>query len=71
MNLFWFDIISIYKWFNITRANVKLFNSQLNKLKPATKNETGITLRLSANMIDNSYNKINFPHKSLLTFRPV
>ena len=49
----------------------KLFNSQLNKLKPAAKNETGITLRLSANTIDNSYNKINFPHKLLLTFRPV
>ena len=27
--------------------NVKLLNSQLNKLKLATKSETGITLRLS------------------------
>ena len=34
--------------------NVKLSNSQLNKLKPAIKNETEVVLRLSSNMIYNS-----------------
>ena len=29
------------------RANLKLSDSEFNKLKSATKNETGITLRLS------------------------
>ena len=49
-------------------VNVKLSNSQLNKLKSATKNETGITLRVSATIIDNSDNEINFPHALLLTY---
>ena len=31
--------------------NVKLWNSQLNKLNSATKNETEIVLRLPSNMI--------------------
>ena len=31
--------------------NVKLLNSQLNKLKSAIKNETDIVLRLSSNVI--------------------
>ena len=34
--------------------NVKLSNSQLNKLKSAIKNETDVVLRLSSNMIGNS-----------------
>ena len=34
--------------------NVKLSNSQLNKLKSAIKNETDVILRLSSNMIGNS-----------------
>ena len=33
--------------------NVKLSNSQLNKLKSAIKNETDIVLRRSSNMIGN------------------
>ena len=33
--------------------NVKLPNSQLNKLKSAIKNETEVVLRLSSNMIGN------------------
>ena len=44
-----------------------LSNSQLNKLKSAIKNKTDITLRLSPNMIGNSDDKTNFPHKLLLT----
>ena len=51
--------------------NVKLSNSQLNRLKPAIKNETDVTLRLSSNMIGNSDDKTNFPHKLLLANRQV
>ena len=43
--------------------NVKLSNSQLNKLKSTIKNETDVLLRLSANMTDNSDDETNFPHK--------
>ena len=50
-------------------VNVKLSNSQLNKLKSATKNETEVVLRLSWNMIGNSDDKTNFPHELLLTNR--
>ena len=49
--------------------NVKLSNSQLNKLKSAIKNETDVILRLSSNMIGNSDDETNFPHKFLLTNR--
>ena len=47
--------------------NVKLSNSQLNKLNYAIKNETDVVLRLSSNMIGNSDDETNFPHKLLLT----
>ena len=49
--------------------NVKLSNSQLNKLK--SENETEIVLRLSSIMIGNSNNETNFPHGLLLTNRQV
>ena len=51
--------------------NVKLSNSQLNTLKSAIENGTDVTLRLSSNMIGNSDDKANFPHKLLLTTRQV
>ena len=51
--------------------NVKLSNSQPNKLKPAIKNKTEVVLRLSSNMIGNSDDETNFPHKLLLTNRQV
>ena len=47
--------------------NEKLSNSQLNKLKSATKNGTEAVSRLSSNMIGDNEN--NLPHKSLLTNR--
>ena len=47
--------------------NVKLSNSQLNKLKSAIKNGTEVILRLSSNMIANSNNKTNFTYELLLT----
>ena len=51
--------------------NVKLSNLQLNKLKSAIKNETDVVLRLSSNMIGNSDNETNFPHKLLVSNRQV
>ena len=49
--------------------NVKLSNSQLNKLKSAIKNKSEVVLRLPSDMIGNSDDETNFPHKSLLTNR--
>ena len=51
--------------------NVKLSNLQHNKLKSAVKNKTDVILRLSSNMIGNSDDETNFPHKLLLTNRQV
>ena len=51
--------------------NVKLSNLQLNKLRAAIKNETEVVLRLSSNMIVDSNDDVNFPHKLLLTDRQV
>ena len=51
--------------------NIKLSNPQLNKLKPAMKNEADVVLRLSSNMVGNSDDETNFPHKLLLTNRQV
>ena len=52
--------------------NVKLSNSQLHNLKSVTKNETKVTsIKFSANMIGDSNDESNFPHKLLLTDRQV
>ena len=51
--------------------NVKLSNSQLNKLNSAIKSETDVALRISSNMFGNSDDESNFPHKLLLTNRQV
>ena len=45
--------------------NIKLSNSQLNKLKSPIKHETGLVLRLSVNIVGDG--ETNFPHKLLLT----
>ena len=47
--------------------NMKLSNSQLNRLKSGTKNNTEITLKISSNFIGDSNDENNFPHKLLLT----
>ena len=47
--------------------NVKLANSQINKLKSAIKSGTEVTLILSSNLIGNSNDKSDFPHKLWLT----
>ena len=49
------------------RLNTNLSNSQLNELKSAIKNENDVVIRLSPNMIGDSNDKGNFPHKLLLT----
>ena len=49
--------------------NVKLSNSQLKKFRSAIKNENGVVLRLSFNMIGD--NETNFPHRLILTNRQV
>ena len=49
--------------------NVKLSNSQLNKLKSAIKNGTDAILMSSSNMIGNSDDEANFPQILLLTNR--
>ena len=51
--------------------NVKLSNSQINKLKSAIKNKTKVVLKLSSNMIGNSDDETNFRHKLLLNDRQV
>ena len=51
--------------------NVKLSNSQLNKLRSSIKNETDVVLRISSNMVGNSNDNTNFPHELLLTNRQV
>ena len=51
--------------------NVKLSNSQLNKLKSSIKNENDVVLRISSNMVSNSNDNTKFPHELLLTNRQV
>ena len=47
--------------------NVKLSNSQLINLKSGIENGTEVTLNVSANMVGDSNDENNFPHKLLLT----
>ena len=47
--------------------NVKSSNSQLDKLKSAVKNGTEVTLNLPSNIVGDSNDENNFPHKLLLT----
>ena len=46
--------------------NVKLSNSQINKLKSIIKNNTKVTLKISSNIIGDSNDENNFLHKLLL-----
>ena len=61
----------MYKMTQCNSLNLKLSNSQLNKLKSVIKIETEVVLRLSPNMIGDSNDEINFPHRLLLTDRQV
>ena len=53
------------------RLNVKLSNSQLNKIKSSIKNEADVVLRISSTMVSNSNDNTNFSHELLLTNRQV
>ena len=53
----------------MTQSNtlgVSLSNSQLNKLRPRTKNGTQVTLKLSLNMVGDLTDETNFPYKLLI-----
>ena len=45
--------------------NVKLSNSQINKLKLGIKNGTEVTLKISSNVVGDSNDQSNFPHNLL------
>ena len=47
--------------------NIKLSKSQLNKLKSGIKNNTEVTLKISTNVVGDSNDENNFPHKLLFT----
>ena len=47
--------------------NVKLSNSQLDKLKSGIKSGTEITLKIYSNVVVDSNDENNFPHKILLS----
>ena len=47
--------------------NVKLSNSQLNKLKSGIKNGTEVTLKLSSNVVGYFNTEKNFSYNLLLT----
>ena len=47
------------------KVNVKLSDSQLNKLKTPVENQTGVTLRMNMKMFSGN----NLPHELLLTER--
>ena len=42
--------------------NVKLTNSQLNKLNLEIKNGTEVSFEISSNVVGDSNDEINFPH---------
>ena len=48
--------------------NLKLPNSQVNKLKSATKNGTELTWNLSSNIVGDSNGENNFPYKLFRNF---
>ena len=48
-------------------VNVKLSNSQLNKLKSGIKNNAEVTLKVSSNVTGDSNDENNSLHKFLLT----
>ena len=61
----------MYKRTQYNSLNVKLSSSQLDKLKSGIKNETEVILRLSPNMIGDSNDETNLPHKLFLTDRQI
>ena len=64
-------VCNTYKMTQYNNLNIKLSNSQLNKLKSSIKNENDVVLRISSNMVGDSNDNTNFPHELLLTNRQV
>ena len=62
----YFALIYQYKMTQYNALNIKLTNSQLKKLKSGTKNGSEVTLNLSSNVIGDSDDENNSPHKLLL-----
>ena len=69
--MLWTCVYDTCKMTRYNSLNVKLSNSQLNKLKSSIKNETDVVLRISSNMVSNSNDNTSFPHELLLTNRQV
>ena len=67
----YFALIYIYQYkiAQYNRHSEQLTNSQFNKLDSALIRATEVTLKPLSNMICDSNDKINFPHKLLLTNR--
>ena len=65
------SVYDTYKMTQYSSLNVKLSNSQLNKLKSSIRNKTDVVLKISSNMVGNSNDNTNFPHELLLTNRQV
>ena len=61
------SIWSQYKMTQYNNLNIKLSNSQLNKLKSGITNGTEVSLKLSLNVFGDSNDENNFLHKVLLT----
>ena len=59
--LIWYQ----YKMTQYNTLNVKLSNSQLNKIK--FRKKIKVTLKISSDVVGNSNDENNFPHKLLLT----
>ena len=75
--MIWYQYkITQYQSVNVNLSNpqyekLKLAAKNLNKLKPETKNNEKVTLRLSLNLQCNVTNENNFWHRLLLTNRQV
>ena len=68
------EVALIYYQYKMTQhntLNVKLSNSQLNRLKLGIKNSSEVTSNLSSNVIGDSNYETKFPHKLLLTDKQV
>ena len=61
------NLIYQYKVTQYNTLNAKLSNSQLNKLKSGIKCNTEVTSKISSNVVGDSTDENNFPHKLLLT----
>ena len=70
VKLLWFHFVLIQYQFKMTQyntLNVKLSNSQLNKLKSEINNGTEATLKLSSNSVADTNDENNFTQKLVLT----